>query len=143
MPEYFPNRASAFEKAEELASRYADRVAGFQVELVPYNGWVVVLLPKYIDLTDLLPVAEVRDGVQRENLNRRMPPPMEARKISAPKEAGDPSAAPRGGVTAKVWQICDACAGDRTKIMEACTAAGINKATASTQYSKWKRSKNA
>lgn len=56
-----------------------------------------------------------------------------------------------GSSTAKVWDIADgvlAAAADgldltskelRTTIIEACEAEGINKSTAATQYSKWKR----
>lgn len=64
---------------------------------------------------------------------------------------GTPAAKPAGGVTAKVWEIADRTAeatgtGDikvlRAAIMSACEVEGINKATAGTQYSKWKKAKN-
>lgn len=50
------------------------------------------------------------------------------------------------GVTGQVWEIADrlyAAAGntmpDRKQVMEDCTAAGINSATAATQFAKWKK----
>jgi hypothetical protein len=61
--------------------------------------------------------------------------------------------APTGGVTARVWAIADPiyeAATDkadwkaiRPLIMAACEDAGINKATAGTQYSKWKKTKGS
>jgi len=55
---------------------------------------------------------------------------------------------PKGeSTTGKVWAIADKLFAEhngmppRDKIMAACTEAGINPATAATQYSKWKKSK--
>jgi hypothetical protein len=50
------------------------------------------------------------------------------------------------GATGKVWLIADEFfsktgAIDRKGIIDACVAAGINQATANTQYAKWKKSK--
>lgn len=63
-----------------------------------------------------------------------------------PRAQGDDPARPApGSTTGKVWTICDELSANRTKdvsraeIMAACTAAGINPATAGTQYAKWKK----
>lgn len=51
-----------------------------------------------------------------------------------------------GSTTAKVWEICDAMYADRGEIpvrkdvLLSCETHGISTATASTQYSKWKKS---
>lgn len=78
----------------------------------------------------------------------------------AAKASGDTSGAaktPRGsGTTARVWEIATQCFAEaggnvssaeewkalRATIMANCEAENINKATAATQYSKWKASKN-
>jgi len=45
---------------------------------------------------------------------------------------------PNSGDTAKVWDICEANKNlNRKEIIELCVAEGINKVTASTQYSDW------
>ena len=77
--------------------------------------------------------------------------PKEPRKPSVPREprvAGEPPKAT--STTGRVWLIADRVyvAGTdwkmaRTAIIAACTAEGINEATAATQYSKWKASKLA
>ncbi len=67
----------------------------------------------------------------------------------APRAAGEPSVRPKGtSTTGRVWEIADslfAAAGnqfpDRKAIIDACIAEGINQATASTQYAKWKKTK--
>lgn len=45
--------------------------------------------------------------------------------------------------TKLVWQIADSMPGaDRKDVVEACVAAGVNKATASTQYYRWQKAKS-
>lgn len=67
----------------------------------------------------------------------------------APKVPGAPPEAPKAGsTTGKVWEIATricppGAAIDRTAIIAACKEAGINEATAATQYSKWKRAREA
>lgn len=56
--------------------------------------------------------------------------------------AREPSTA--GSPTKKVWEIADAMPGaSRADVVAACVSAGINKNTAGTQYSHWKRSREA
>lgn len=46
--------------------------------------------------------------------------------------------------TKLVWEIADSMPdADRKAVVEACVAAGVNKATASTQYYRWQKSKSA
>lgn len=68
-----------------------------------------------------------------------------------PKEPKDPNARPKPtSTTGWVWDICDKLfeeggnvMPDRKKAIEACVANDINPATASTQYAKWKKAKEA
>lgn len=66
-----------------------------------------------------------------------------------PRAPSGPATRPKGGTTARVWEICDTHevarnGGDikamRSSIIAACEAEGINKSTASVQYGKWKSS---
>ena len=65
---------------------------------------------------------------------------MAAKKKAAPEAAPK---APRNGVCAKVHEIAAKLGGSatRTGVVEACLKAGINKATAATQYQKWRQQK--
>ena len=46
--------------------------------------------------------------------------------------------APQSGVTAQVWQIAAQYGGNRKATLQACASAGINAATAATQYARYK-----
>lgn len=148
--------ASSFYHAEKagaeavLAELLADpRVAAGAVQLQPYNGWMVVVTPGFADLSDLAGRAEVQDGKRRPGPSGKAGPALPA---TAPDGAsgGRPGAsdgtarpAPTKGATAQVWAIADAVVKQggwtRASIIAACTAAGINPATAGTQFSKWKK----
>lgn len=70
---------------------------------------------------------------------------------SAPKRTGGGGSTggkPKGGTTARVWEIADAILADvgsddlkllRSNIIAKCEDEGINSSTAGTQYSKWKK----
>lgn len=90
----------------------------------------------------------------RQRLGRDLPPvdnrpaPEKGRgpkKTPGHKDSGPPSRPKAGSTTAKVWDIADQMAEqaggmpDRNDVIKACTDQGINPATASTQYGKWKR----
>lgn len=67
-----------------------------------------------------------------------------------PKDPNAPPSRPReAGATGRVWEIADGLFAqvgglpDRKAVLAACEAAGINGATASTQFSKWKKAKLA
>lgn len=139
-----------FYKNRPLAQQYAnrgqqlfDQVISATVEFEPDHGFVAVL---HTDAN--IPSAwdegyEVRSGWQPA----KTPPDWTDKKKSSSGTSGT-SAAPSKGATARVWAIADEITEklggtiDRAKIIEACVAAGINKATASTQYSKWKKAKS-
>lgn len=151
-----PPEASSFyhvtkEGAETVMNRLLEdpRVAGGAVQLQPYNGWMVVVVPKLADLSDLSYLAEIQDGTRRPGPTGRLGPAMPA---TAPDGAsgGRPGAsdgsarpAPTKGATAQVWAIADAVVKQggwtRAAIISACVTAGINPATAGTQFSKWKK----
>lgn len=60
---FHPNRDSAKASADLIEFEHEDRVAMTKLELEPYKGWVVVVIPKPgADLTDLLPMVEVRQA---------------------------------------------------------------------------------
>lgn len=42
-----------------------------------------------------------------------------------------------------VWAVCEEKNGDRKAIIDECVSRGVHPSTAATQYSRWKRSKNA
>lgn len=68
---YHPTKEAAQAVANELAQD--PRVAMATVQLEPYNGWVVVLVPHPQDLSDLADRAEIQDG-------KRRPPPVAKQK---------------------------------------------------------------
>lgn len=138
---YHPTR----EAAQAVLTRLLEdpRVATGALQLEPYNGWVVVLVPAPADISDLAHLAEIQDG-------KRRPPPVDKvkpAKVSAPAaRRDDGGAAPVKGATAMVWTIADKVVKelgrvDRPSIINACVAQGINQATAGTQYSKWKKAR--
>lgn len=138
------------EAAQAAASEMSQdpRVANARVAFEPYNGWVVVIIPRFVDCSDLVDRAEVHDGVQRADPARQRPTPIPGGTPKAKGRSGDvgggggPTAAPSKGATAKVWQIADSMPGaDRKAIINACVAAGINESTAGTQYSKWRKAR--
>lgn len=147
MTYYHPSKEAADEAANELAQD--PRVAKTAVQFEPYNGWVVVLVPEFQDLTDLADRAEIQDGRRRQPPAAKVRPrpiadmPGHGGKARPAGEGGQGGgAAPVRGATAKVWEIADGVGkADRNAILEACVAQGINQSTAATQYSKWKKAR--
>lgn len=142
-------------EAEKVAAvlREDKRVAQVAIQLEPNNGWMIVVVPGLADLHDLAGVAEIQDGTKPAVPigKARALQPLKSpgqRDIGAGSGGGpqSPAAAPTRGVTAQVWAIADTCFVekghvDRPAIMALCAAAGINAATAGTQYSKWKKAR--
>lgn len=141
-------------KAQAIAEQMMKddpRIERVKVEFEPNNGWVIVLGPARHDLSCYEGVAEVRDGRKAQKPIGRVPyAPVGAGNSAgagkAPREPGAAPTAPIKGATAKVWEIAEQTLSalgklDRTAIIKACEAAGINAATAATQYSKWKKAK--
>lgn len=141
MPRYHPKKAEA--QAAATLLEQDPRVASTYLALEPYNGWVVVLIPKFVDCSDLAAEAEIRDGVKRPAPKVRPAPvdqPVAARHGGKAPRAEGEVPAPTKGATAKVWEIAGGMASaSRGDIIAACVAEGINAATAATQYSKWKK----
>lgn len=144
---YHRSKEAASSAANELAKD--PRVAKTAVQFEPYNGWMVVLIPAFQDLTDLADRAEIQDGRQRPTPTaKKRPLPLADMPGHAGKgrPAGEGAQgggeAPVRGATAKVWEIADGAGkADRNAIIEACVAQGINPSTAATQYSKWKKAR--
>lgn len=159
-PEQVTPEATSFYHANKAAAEVVlqrllldPRVATGAVQLEPHNGWMVVVVPNPADLSDLAGAAEIQDG--RKNpapLGKAKPKPLATLPDGAPKRAqgvgdGSGKAPPTKGATAQVWAIADVYVNekgrvDRAAIIGLCTAAGINPATAGTQYSKWKKERN-
>ena len=65
-------------------------------------------------------------------------------KKTAPKAAKKITAPTKAGPVAKVWEIADRMKGaERKDVLAACAKAGINPATAATQFYRWKKAKKA
>lgn len=66
-------------------------------------------------------------------------------KSGEPRKPGAVKPRPTKGTTKQVWDICDSLVKgnkmpDRAGVIQACKDAGVNPATAATQYAAWKRS---
>jgi hypothetical protein len=139
---YHPTREAAQERAAVIAAD--PRVALTAVQMEPYNGWVVVVVPALYLLEDLAEEVDVQDGRPRQAPAKHRP--VQPRTApSSPRSAGAAGEAPQApakGATARVWAIGDGIGkADRTAIIAACVAEGINASTAATQYSKWKKAR--
>lgn len=152
---YHPTQDAARALSMELEAD--PRVAMTHIELEPYNGWVVRVVAKPADLSDLANIADVVDGRDRGPRTGKAKPSAPA--LTRPERAGQGgsgakggegsgggSTAPVRGATAQVWAIADTFLNekgraDRAAIIGLCVAAGINAATAGTQYSKWKKAR--
>mgnify|MGYP000744731774 CR=1 FL=1 len=131
------------------------RSVGSELQLSPYANMIqsLVLVAKGIAM-DETPIEELR-----ATWNAMYPKDFEApAPTHQPRVASTPRA-PRpestsvverpkaGSTTGRVWEICDKIDAAnpgwtdkkdfRVSVMKACVAAGINEATAATQYSKW------
>lgn len=142
MTYYHEKKELAQKAADELAKD--ERVASTRVSFQPYNGWLVVVRPKFLDCSDLADRAEIADGITRKAPGRKPVPPVDKPSRQRGEITADggalPPEAPKSGATARVWQIASSMPGaDRKAVIDACVAQGINAATASTQYGKWKK----
>lgn len=125
-------------------------------EAVPDNIEYNKILKGVADLArslilDETPLEELQAKLGREigPVDPRPAPEKGGRKPSSP----GPTTVTRpkaGSSTGKVWEIADSHYGEgipidgafRTKVIETCVTAGINPATASTQFGKWKKHLN-
>lgn len=149
--EFYPNKPLATTVANRLQRKFEEKgcySAGVQLE--PNKGFVVVLFCE-----NNIPDAW-DDGAEvqtRQVIPSKAPADWAAPKkkvIAATGTAASTPSAPKGGTTARVWAIGDAVLGNvgaddvktlRAAIIQTCLDEGINKATAGTQYSKWKKAK--
>lgn len=149
---YHESKAEALAAGEDFSTHFHVRA-----ELEPYNGWVIVLTPLNQEFLQW-PLAPI---LKRAEIDLSGSSRLRARPeghISAPKAASSPKSSsgssegaprPSGGATARVHSIADEMhketpltRADRARVIEACEAAGINKSTAATQWSKWARNNN-
>jgi hypothetical protein len=158
-PDQLPREGTLYHATQDEARALAyeleadPRVAMTRIELEPYNGWVVRVVAKPADLSDLAKIADVVDGRDRGPRTGKAKP---VRSLTSPdiggkaRPAGEGTqgggSAPVRGATAQVWAIADTFRNekghaDRAAIIGLCVAAGINAATAGTQYSKWKKAR--
>ena len=148
---YFEKKHEAEALAAEL--RGDPRVGNVRVFMKPYNGWHVVLNPSPATLSIFADRAAIEDGFGRwhypDGVSKAIPAIPGARNPRPAVEGDTPvgTAPSPKGATGKVWEIADSMvkAGNgivpRPDIIAACVAAGINAATAATQYSKWKKAR--
>lgn len=153
---FYPNKPAAIAVANNLQRAFTDQGCYSAIpQFEPNKGFVVVLFCK-----NNIPEAwEMGAEVNTEQMTMRKTPPDWAskKKKAAPTvPTGDgstpvPTKPRKAGATAKVWEIADVVLTEvgsedikalRAAIMDACITDGINKATAGTQYSKWKKAKN-
>lgn len=152
---YFPSRKAAQDGCNWGQRKYADQgVYSAVPQFEPDKGFVAVLFSEknIPDAWDDGFEVKTRDIVKEKtpldwHTKKKAAPA--ASSVSTGATSSTPSA-PKGGTTARVWAIADAVAeekgtGDikalRAAIIATCEAEGINKSTAGTQYSKWKRAK--
>lgn len=87
-------------------------------------------------------------GTERAQAKSKATNPGSSKKSG--KNPSAPASRPNSGVTKRVWDIADKLTegnaggrSDRADIISACIEAGINPATAATQYSKWRKARSA
>lgn len=86
---YHKNKATADALAKEIEED--DRVQWVAVQFEPYNGFVVRVQPKFLDISDLAEKAEILDGIKRDR-PKKAPPRIE----EAPKGTKAPGKVSKG-----------------------------------------------
>lgn len=149
---YYINRPLAMNFANEGQQRWSDTVYSAIAQLEPNHGFVAVLFAYHNVPEAWAEGYEVRTpALEPENKTPAdwASNPTGARRAggSAGKGTNTPGggSAPVRGATARVWAIADEVGAqsraDRGKVIDACTAEGINPSTAATQWSKYAKSK--
>lgn len=133
---YYEKKALALEAGQAYESHW-----DCKAELEPNNGWVIILMPKTLEvfkwpLYDLLDHVEIEVGG-----GRIAKKPANHKRVEPVPKITSSDGTPRTGATARVHAIADKIApksrDERAKIIDACVADGINKSTAATQLAKW------
>lgn len=108
------------------------------------------LLRQCLTKLDSIPVDETPlEELEREVARLYPEEPVSRGEKKAARDPGAPPARPKAtSTTGRVWEIADSLMKgnvlpERKAVIAACEAEGINPATASTQYGKWKASKSA
>lgn len=144
---FYPNKTAAERAAEKFKND--PRIASVTIQFEPYNGFVIVVKPKYIDLSDLADEVEIQDGVKRKPPVALVRPARiePEQRTRAPRVPRDPSAPkePRsaGGYSAHAcWPIIEANhPKGRDAVIAAVVGAGHDAKTASKQYRHWLKNK--
>lgn len=146
MVEPIPKHFTSFEY-EELLRLYAR----FDDRQLPRSTEYKDLLQRCLTFADEMEVDNTTIPVLNKKLGReptklelpKNPPGTEKpnKTSSVPARSSGPGNRPKEGTTTgRVWEIADNMPNaSRSDIIEACINEGINKATASTQYGKWKK----
>jgi hypothetical protein len=144
--QYFESKPLAQAALGRLFDGGDQRILTGDIQFEPGKGFVVVLVVAATANVDDLRAAGW--DIQPWKAERdTQPTASHAPKAPRPSPApGSTPTAPSKGATARVWEIADgyvATAGqvNRAAIIAACEQAGINSATAGTQYSKWKKAR--
>lgn len=148
---YHESKVSAEVAASIILEENRGVVEHVAVEFEAYNGYVVVAYPAVVSCDHLYGQCEVRHPNTGHLLSPRpikRLPVRSATPVASASSGGGSGATPSRGATARVWIIADelnATGGltraDRNRVIDACVTAGINKATAATQWAKWAKSK--
>ena len=108
------------------------------------------LLRRCLTKLDAMPADETPlEELEREVARLYPEEPVSREEKKVPRDPGAPPARPKAAsTTGRVWEIADSLMNvnalpERKAVIAACEAEGINPATASTQYGKWKASKSA
>ena len=143
-PPFFERKPQAEDLRDKLL--LDPRVESAAVQLVPYNGWVVRVIAKRMDLSDLASVAEVFDCNPRV-LPRKCPPPVVPQAgARASKGAGQGGTQPpaTGQPTAyrahPCWPTIATAHGEgkgREEIISILQKQGYDQRTAGRQYRHW------
>ena len=150
-----PLEGRSFAKLDKLQLQYLY----YQLKATTPPEDYQVLMQECFEVVKLFPVeAETLDNLAKEvgkiwtQISLDSPPPegiiVDTPFVPAVGGSNEQSRPSPKGATGQVWEIADeffakaaGSAIDRKGIIEACTARGINQATASTQFAKWKKSK--
>jgi len=151
--EYYPNRPLATTAANRGQEKYQDQGCySASAQFEPAKGFVAVLF------SDRNIPEAWEEGFEVKvvaHLGKEKTPDDWADKGKPDKPAGSTGSTgggtaktPSRGATARVWEIADKLhaeqpllRADRARVIAACEEAGIAKATASTQWSKWAKAR--
>lgn len=88
---YHEKKGSALEVAAELEKNPLIRATSVQLE--PYNGWVVVVVPEFVDVEEIAAGCEIRDHKVRKNLDKKKPPApaISPRPVSGSRSSSGPN----------------------------------------------------